>query len=40
MIVPLTCYNLGIAFRQKWMGLVIMTYLMLFLFLFVEEKKI
>ena len=40
MIVPLTCYNLGIAFRQKWMGLVIMTYLMLFFISFCRRKKI
>lgn len=39
MIVPLTCFNLGIAFRQKWMSLVIITYLMLFFISFCRRKK-
>lgn len=39
LIVPLTCFNLGIAFRQKWMGLVIATYYMLFFISFCRKEK-
>ena len=40
LIVPLTCYNLGIAFRQKWMCLIILIYIMLFFISYCRRKKI
>tara|TARA_B100000989_G_C19510036_1_gene458508 strand:+ start:384 stop:1574 length:1191 start_codon:yes stop_codon:yes gene_type:complete len=38
LIVPLTCFNYGIAFRQKWMCLIILIYLMLSFISYCRKK--